>query len=256
MDGSVRENNPASKGKTFMISVIIPVFNASGYLAGTIDSVKAQTYPDFEVILVDDGSDDGSDKICDKFASEDSRFSVIHKENQGAYSARIAGLDVARGEWVCFVDSDDFLHPEALETLSQGIRDGVSLVTADFRYGLPEEGNPFVGCRFLNEETPLGIISGVDCLRRLFSRDLKEAVWGMTLWNKLYRKDLANSSRMKPYMVSEDVFFNFGVYMDTEMVSYVERVTYSYTQRPSSLSHTKIGEIALVQLAVYYYLYS
>lgn len=239
-----------------MISVIVPVYNAAGYLSGTLDSIKAQTYPDMEVILIDDGSTDGSGKICDEFVREDPRFCVIHKENQGAYSARNAGLDRSMGEWICFVDADDYLHPEALRTLSMGIKDGICLVAADFRYGTPEEGNPFVGSQPCPEDAPVTAISGFDCLRRMFSRNPKEAVWGMTIWNKLYRRDLIKDCRIRPYKVSDDAFFNFGFFLKTDMCSYVDRVTYSYTQLPSSLSHTNIGTITIEQLVVYYDMFS
>lgn len=239
-----------------MISVIVPVFNVSRSLAGTLESIKRQTYADVEVILVDDGSTDGSGKICDDFVKEDPRFRVIHKENRGAYSARNAGLDDSRGEWICFVDADDYLHPEALSTLNMGIKDDVRLVAADFRYGTPEEGNPFVGCQPYPEDAPVTVISGFDCLSRMFSRSLKDAVWGMTLWNKLYRRDLIKDKRIRPYKVSEDAFFNFGVFLKADWCTYVRRTTYSYTQYSSSLSHTAIGETALVQLVVYYDMFS
>ncbi len=240
-----------------MISVIVPVFNASGSLAGTLDCIKRQTYTDVEVILIDDGSTDGSGRICDEFAREDSRFCVIHKENRGAYSARNAGLDNSRGEWICFVDADDYLHPDALRTLSVGIKDGVRLVAADFRYGTPEEGDPFVvGCQPCPEDTPVTVISGFDCLRRMFSRNPKDAVWGMTIWNKIYHRDLIKDCRIRPYKVSDDAFFNFGIFLKTDWCSYVDRVTYSYTQLPSSLSHTKIGTITLEQLVVHYDMFS
>lgn len=240
-----------------MISIIVPVYNAAGSLAGTLDSIKRQTYADVEVILIDDGSTDGSGKICDEFVREDPRFCVIHKENQGAYSARNAGLDRSMGEWICFVDADDYLHPEALRTLSMGIKDGVRLVAADFRYGTPEEGDPFVvGCQPCPEDTPVTVISGFDCLRRMFSRNPKDAVWGMTIWNKIYHRDLIKDCRIRPYKVSDDAFFNFGIFLKTDWCSYVDRVTYSYTQLPSSLSHTKIGTITLEQLVVHYDMFS
>lgn len=245
-----------NEGEKTMISVIVPVFNASGSLAVTLDCIKLQTYTDVEVILVDDGSTDVSGRICDEFAREDSRFCVIHKENRGAYSARNAGLDNSRGEWICFVDADDYLHPDALRTLSVGIKDGVRLVAADFRYGTPEEGNPFVGCQPYPEDAPVTDISGFDCLRRMFSRNPKDAVWGMTIWNKLYHRDLVKDSRIRPYKVSEDAFFNFGIFLKTDWCSYVNRTTYSYTQYSSSLSHAAISEAALVQLAVYYDMFS
>ncbi|MBE6318012.1 MAG: glycosyltransferase [Bacteroidales bacterium] len=91
------------------VSIIVPVYNTEKYLSRCIDSILAQTFSDFELILVDDGSTDNSGKICDEYAKKDSRIIVIHKENGGASSARNKGLEIAQGEWITFVDSDDFI---------------------------------------------------------------------------------------------------------------------------------------------------
>ena len=92
-----------------MISVIIPVYNVEKYLARCIDSVLRQTYHNFEIILVDDGTPDRSGEICDEYAAKDARISVIHKENGGLSSARNAGIEAAKGQWLQFVDSDDYI---------------------------------------------------------------------------------------------------------------------------------------------------
>ena len=94
------------------VSVIIPVYNVEQYLNRCIDSVLNQTYKDFEIILVDDGSTDKSGEICDVYAEKDSRITVIHKENGGLSDARNFGIDAARGDFLTFLDSDDYFHPE------------------------------------------------------------------------------------------------------------------------------------------------
>lgn len=99
------------------ISVIVPVYKVEKYLDRCIESIVNQTYPDFELILVDDGSPDGSPILCDKWAEKDSRVHVIHKKNGGASSARNAGLKIAKGNWIAFADSDDWLDRTALKTL-------------------------------------------------------------------------------------------------------------------------------------------
>ena len=95
-----------------MLSVIIPVYKVEQYLCRCIDSVLAQTYTDLEIILVDDGSPDGSGAICDEYAAKDSRIKVIHQKNAGVSAARNAGMDLASGEYLAFIDSDDFIEPE------------------------------------------------------------------------------------------------------------------------------------------------
>lgn len=97
------------------VSVIVPVYNAGKYLHRCIGSIMAQTYTDFELLLVDDGSTDGSGKICDEYAQKDSRIRVFHKENGGAASARNVGLDNACGEWIAYIDGDDWTAPTFLK---------------------------------------------------------------------------------------------------------------------------------------------
>ena len=98
------------------ISVIVPVYNAEKYLHRCIDSILSQTFTDFELLLIDDGSKDGSGAICDEYAAKDNRVRVFHKENGGVSSARNLGLDNACGEWVTFVDADDYVRPSYLAT--------------------------------------------------------------------------------------------------------------------------------------------
>ena len=101
------------------ISVIVPVYKAEAYLHACIDSILSQTFSGFELILVDDGSPDNCGAICDDYAARDSRVRVIHQKNQGQAAARNHALAAAKGDWVCFVDSDDAVHPQMLERLRQ-----------------------------------------------------------------------------------------------------------------------------------------
>lgn len=98
------------------ISIIVPVYKVEQYLRRCLDSIVAQTFTDWECILIDDGSPDNSGVICDEYVAKDNRFHVIHKENKGVSAARNAGLDAARGEWIGFVDSDDWIEPKTYET--------------------------------------------------------------------------------------------------------------------------------------------
>ena len=105
------------------ISIIVPVYNSEQYLSTCIDSILAQTFEDFELILVDDGSDDNSPAICDAYVAKDARISVIHQDNQGQSAARNHATAIAKGSWVCFVDSDDVIHPQMLEFLRHAAMD-------------------------------------------------------------------------------------------------------------------------------------
>lgn len=114
------------------VSVIVPVYNVFEYLRRGIDSILSQSFQDFEIILVDDGSSDGSGRVCDDYAASDNRIQVIHKKNGGVCSARNAGLDLARGEWVYFLDPDDMLLPDGLSTLVSGISNEVDVVLGGY----------------------------------------------------------------------------------------------------------------------------
>ena len=114
------------------VSIIIPVYNTEQYLSRCIDSILGQNFTDFELLLIDDGSTDGSAKICDAYAEKDSRIRVLHKENGGVSSARNLGLKMATGDWICFVDSDDELLPDGLQVMADGISNEVSMVLAGY----------------------------------------------------------------------------------------------------------------------------
>ena len=122
-----------------MISVIVPVYNTEQYLPRCIESILSQSFTDFELLLIDDGSTDGSGKICDAYAEKDNRIRVFHKENGGVSSARNMGLDEAKGEWVYFVDSDDELLHDGLQVLFDNTNKEVDVVLAGFEE-VSEEG--------------------------------------------------------------------------------------------------------------------
>ena len=106
------------------VSIIVPIYNTEKYLRPCLDSILAQTYKDFEAILVDDGSTDGSESICDEYAQQDSRFVVVHKQNEGVAKARITAFEHSKGEMITFIDSDDYVSPDYLSILSKPIIEG------------------------------------------------------------------------------------------------------------------------------------
>lgn len=161
-----------------MISVIVPVYKAEKYLYRCVDSILAQSHTDFELLLINDGSPDNSGAICDEYAAKDSRVRVFHKENGGVSSARNLGLDNAKGEWITFIDADDFVHRDFLGSLF-GTHD-VDLVVGSFLV---------VG----SDEKKNGILE-----ERLYDKvDLREAISTLSLlinflvpWGKLFKRDI------------------------------------------------------------------
>ena len=113
-----------------MISVIVPIYNVEAYLSECIDSILRQSYHDFELLLVDDGSPDSSGKICDEYALRDSRIRVIHQENGGVTSARKAGVQAAKGEWICFVDGDDTIPTDSIKILASSTSEMTDIIVA------------------------------------------------------------------------------------------------------------------------------
>ena len=115
-----------------LVSIIIPVYNVYQYLEKCLETVTSQTYKNIEVILVDDGSSDGSGAICDEYAERDERIKVIHKQNGGVSSARNAALEIVKGDFVCFVDADDYVIEEMIERLVNEIKKGYDIVQCGY----------------------------------------------------------------------------------------------------------------------------
>lgn len=138
-----------------LISVIIPVYNVEMYLEQCLDSVLSQTYHNLEVILVDDGSADTSGTICDQYKEKDARVKVIHKKNGGLSSARNAGLELAKGDWIGFVDSDDYLAPEMYEALLAIARTADADIALTYFQCVDRDGN-LESCTWTDEVTVFG----------------------------------------------------------------------------------------------------
>lgn len=153
-----------------LISVIIPVYNVEEYISECIESVIAQSYNNLEIILVNDGSTDSSGESCDRYAAKDSRIRVIHKENGGQSSARNAGLEVASGEWIVFVDSDDVVHKELITMLRRAVDDQrlAMCLRDDFVDSLPPSE--------IVEKTEL--VDRCEVLNRIYTDNQYIVVWG------------------------------------------------------------------------------
>lgn len=159
------------KAKKALVSVVVPVYDSEATIGSCIESILAQSFVDFELILVNDGSRDGSGKICDRYAGKDVRVSVIHQSNKGRTAARAAGVSVATGEWIAFVDSDDRLLPDSLAGLYAKADDGTDIVFGN-GYSLPGESRKSIP---------------IDDFRHLAVR--AEGMIGVP-WGSLYRRSI------------------------------------------------------------------
>ena len=180
------------------ISIIVPVYNTEPYLARCIDSILSQSFSDFELLLTDDGSTDGSGAICDAYAEKDGRVRVFHKENGGVSSARNVGLDNAIGEWVCFVDSDDELMPKGLQVMVGGISDDVDLVMAG--YEICNKDGEMV---YSIEKQVSEIIPNALAVKEMYAPS--DYWYQGYIWGKLFRSSIVKSNSLG---FALDIFFN------------------------------------------------
>ena len=208
------------------ISVIVPIYNVEPYLHRCVDSILQQTYRDFELILVDDGSPDSCGVICDEYAAADARVKVIHKSNGGLSDARNAGLEIAQGEYVAFVDSDDWVAPDYLE----------QLMTA-----LIENAADISECEILRTEGEETISSGESGKSATFEtvaameQLIHDGVFHQYVWNKLYRRSVIADIIFPKGKTNEDEFWTYRVFGNAKKVTKISNVLYFYFQRPGSI---------------------
>ena len=216
------------------LSIIVPVYKVEKYLHKCIDSILAQTFNDFELILIDDGSPDRCGEICDEYAAKDPRIRVIHKENQGVSAARNAGLDVATGTYIGFVDSDDWIEPEMYETLlTTAKRTGAETVICGIRY-CGEDGSII-----RSDLTSEGIYSKDASLKALYGTPNE---LGGGCWNKIFLRGSVQDARFrKGISMAEDWLFLFECFKRCESFVKISPILYNLVERHDSA--TRANEI-------------
>lgn len=236
-----------------LVSVIVPVYNIEAYLPRCLACIKEQTYSNLEIILVDDGSTDGSGRLCDEFAASDSRACVIHHpKNQGAWAARNTGQNAASGEYLWFPDGDDFFHKDIVKLMYQAInRNGMDYDIALVKFQKVDS------LEF--DIQSYGVLSYFEVTQEelidsLFHHHNKGRILYCTLWNKLFRQRLINDIRSMPYERAEDWDFTLKVYLKTHKGIAIDNVLYYWVQRPDSLMHMPNHYISRVRskIQIYY----
>ena len=195
---------PGFQGKgTAMISIIVPVYNVENYLDRCMERLQNQTYGNLEIILVDDGSKDNSGALCDAYAKKDPRVKVLHKENGGVSSARNAGLDIAQGQFVAFVDADDWVAHNMFETLRENITtSGADCVFCSYYYAW--DG----GKREKVFQRAAGVVHREEGLKQLLQATKDHSGYNGFPWNKLTRRDVIGALRFDTSVsVGEDALF-------------------------------------------------
>lgn len=209
------------------ISIIVPIYNIERFLPCCIDSVLAQTFTDWELILVDDGSKDSSGSICDAYAAKDERIRVIHKPNGGLTSARNAGLEVASGEWIMYLDGDDWVEPDMLEGLiRRGEETGSDIVLGDFLFAYPDR------------DVPYRLPDWDECKPSSLNRYITSVwtcVWGGIHKRSLYEEHQLQSPQGVTYC--EDFHLIVRLCYFARKVANVHRPFYHYRQQGGSVMH-------------------
>lgn len=209
-----------------MISVIVPVYNVEAYLCRCVDSLLQQTVTDTEIILVDDGSTDRCGALCDRYARQDPRVTVIHKPNGGLSDARNVGLRAANGAYIAFVDSDDWVSNQFLQRLLEALRHTDSDICECGVYHTE-------GASAIPPASPANGVcfSTVSAMEQL----LRDGVFRQHVWNKLYRREVIGDIYFPVGKTNEDEFWTYQVFGRAGKVCRIEDVLYNYFQRPGSI---------------------
>ena len=211
------------------ISIIVPIYKVENHLDTCINSILNQTFSNFELILVDDGSPDNCGKICDEYEKKDNRIKVIHKENGGLSDARNAGLDIAKGKYIAFVDSDDIIHPRMYEILFQCIN---------------KSDSDIVQCKFKKFKNLDEVKDELDNYNETFEEyDNKTAIIDMidnnkinvNSWNKLYKRELFKNLRFPKGKIHEDEFLTYKLLYNSRKITYVDEELYYYYQNDNGI---------------------
>jgi len=239
-----RENRP-------LISVIVPVYKVEKYLDRCVASIAAQTYENLEIILVDDGSPDRCGVLCDQWELKDSRVRVIHKENGGLSSARNAGVAVATGAYVGFIDSDDYIHPQMFEKLYAALIENnadISICNCDYV-------DELTGAIDWNMRDISPVKTEVLTREQVYEKiavPKKGYAYYVTAWNKLYPRSIFDELKFKEGFIHEDEFFVHHLFGRCSRIATICDPLYFYVQRSGSITQRKATPRSLDGVYAYY----
>lgn len=210
-----------------LISVIVPVYKVEQYLEKCIDSIINQTYKNLEIILVDDGSPDNCGKICDDYAEKDSRIKVVHKENGGLSDARNAGYEFVNGEYISFIDSDDYIATDFYEILvNTMVKENSDIVECGVVKFCENED--------IKTENKNPVVRSFDTVEALESL-VEEKDFHQHVWNKLYKTELVMDVKFEKGKLNEDEFWTYQIFGKAKKVSRISVGLYYYLQRGGSI---------------------
>lgn len=210
-----------------LISIVVPVYNVEKYLKKCIDSLVSQTLNDIEIILVDDGSEDSSGKICDEYANRDNRIRVIHKKNGGLSDARNAGIQEATGEYIGFIDSDDWVTRDMYRSLYDvAINNDADIVQCNFIKVFSNNEPTY------HDNKDIEIYEGINILENLLQKKYIETT---VVWNKIYKRDLFEDIRYPVNKIHEDEFTTYKLLYKSKKLVDINETMVFYRQRQGSI---------------------
>jgi len=225
-----------------LISIIIPIYNSEKYLRPCLDSIRTQTFKDFEAILVDDGSTDNSGLICDEYTQKDNRFVVVHKQNEGVYIARNKAFDIATGDYLMFVDSDDWVEPDFCETaLRLALENNVQMVAFMFNNVFEDRDHSITEKRPAVFRKP-GFMEASEAVRHLILRDSPLASY---LCNKLFKRSLFDGFRFPEGRVLQDQAITYLMMLRAGRIYVSNAVLYNYLQHTGSITATTLYSLKM-----------
>lgn len=213
-----------------MISVIVPVYNVEKYIEKCILSILSQTYTEFELLLINDGSTDSSYEICKQWTQKDPRIKVFSQNNCGVSAARNKGLDQAQGEYICFIDADDWIDKTFFEKMLSKMTEGIDVVITDFQE-ITEDGEIlFDPAKHISYE-------GNRSSKETISDAYHSLLYTRIVWGRLYKKAVWDNVRFKPLAYSEDTLAMFEILCHIQTIYLLNEPLYFYLQRNSSVIH-------------------
>ena len=219
-----------------LISIVVPVYNVEKYITRCLDSILNQTYTNFELILINDGSTDSSGKICEDYQSRESRITVLNQENQGLSAARNEGIEIAQGKYITFIDSDDYVYPKYLEKLLNAIIEH----KADISLCGSERFTETIGNNIHKNIIGEKCISGKDACKEIYMPNNRSVDY-VVAWGKLYKREMFCNYRYPIGRLHEDQFVTYKLFYDSDRVVEVGECLYGYFQNPNGIMRSNFS---------------
>ncbi len=210
-----------------LISVIVPIYKVEKYLSECVESLLAQSYKNLEIILVDDGSPDDCPALCDEYAKKDKRIKVVHKKNGGLSDARNAGIEIATGEYICFVDSDDYVAKDYIKKLYDALyNNGADMAVCGYEYVLDD------GSKETDEKPKAELLTEDEYWSKVYDGMFTTFV---VAWNKLCKADIFKTIRYTKGKINEDQIILHDILRQCQKIAVIEDSLYFYRKREDSI---------------------